>query len=79
MAGGGYYPIMTDVEWANAPWNEPETIVCPVCDGTGWLYCDIEGNKITEEQYTRLADEEKDDWGIINCVNCAGAGEVYEK
>lgn len=41
MAGGGNYPVMSDLEWANAPWNEPDVryCTCPYCEGTGeiWL------------------------------------------
>ena len=42
MAGGGYYPIMSDTEWARAPWNEPDARECPYCDGTGIAYDDVE-------------------------------------
>lgn len=38
MAGGGYYPIMTDAEWARAPWNEPEPRECPFCEGEGTVF-----------------------------------------
>ena len=38
MAGGGNYPVMSDLEWANAPWNEPEPRDCPFCDGTGTVF-----------------------------------------
>ena len=49
MAGGGYYPVMSDWEWDNAPWNEPEPRDCPYCDGEGIIdgvrceKCDGEG------------------------------------
>lgn len=41
MAGGGNYPVMSDWEWAQAPWNEPDVIDCPYCEGTGFISEDI--------------------------------------
>lgn len=77
MAGGGYYPIMTDSEWARAPWNEPDPRTCPECEGRGMWYCDMDDNEISPEQYARLTDEEKGDWCLTCCTECDGTGEVY--
>lgn len=78
MAGGGYYPIMTDAEWDSAPWNEPCSRVCPKCDGIALWYCDINDNEISLEQYARLTDEEKENWCLTRCTECDGTGEVYD-
>lgn len=50
MAGGGYYPVMSDWEWANAPWNEPELKyhTCSYCEGTGEVWMGDELIKCSE-------------------------------
>lgn len=77
MAGGGYYPIMSDSEWARAPWNEPDPIDCPKCDGQGEWYCDADGNEISIEEYDLLSEDEQYDWVLTRCTMCDGTGQIY--
>jgi hypothetical protein len=84
MAGGGYYPTMTDIEWANAPWNEPDMVyeICLDCDGNGGDYYNESGDIISVADYERLSDEDKALWKFDKCLKCNGTGwielESYE-
>lgn len=79
MAGGGYYPTMTDIEWRNAPWNQPDAVYenCPDCNGTGGDYYNEEnGDVITKADYERLSDEDKALWTLDKCEQCDGLGTI---
>lgn len=78
MYGGGYYPLMDSVEWANAPWNEPEPVyeTCPECNGECGVWVNEDGDEIHEAEYKRLSDEDKALWDFIECEQCNGEGEV---
>ena len=59
MAGGGYYPTMTDIEWANAPWNQPDAEYdnCPDCNGDGGVWYDEYGKEYSVADYERMSEE----------------------
>lgn len=78
MAGGGYYPIMTDTEWRNAPWNQPDPVydTCPDCNGTGGDYYNEDGDVISQADYERLSDEDKALWTLDKCERCDGCGTI---
>lgn len=78
MAGGGYYPTMTDIEWANAPWNEPNIAydTCPDCNGDGGVWYNEDGKKYSVADYERMSDEERKDLEFEKCERCDGKGEV---
>jgi hypothetical protein len=59
MSDNWNYPEGAD--GPNAPWNEPDPIPCPHCEGTG---------KILDPD----ADEPED--RIFDCMECEGSGEV---
>ena len=78
MAGGGYYPTMSDIEWANAPWNELEPLyeTCIHCCGDGGIYYNDEGDELSVVDYNRLSDEDKAQWTFDECEHCDGVGTI---
>lgn len=78
MAGGGYYPIMSDLEWANAPWNESEVYydVCPDCNGDCGVWYDEDGNEYSKSDYERMSEEERNDLEFKKCERCEGSGKI---
>jgi Zn-finger nucleic acid-binding protein len=78
MAGGGYYPTMTDIEWRNAPWNQPDIAydTCPDCNGDGGVWYDEDGNEYSVADYERMSEEERKDLGFEKCERCGGDGEI---
>lgn len=78
MAGGGYYPTMTDIEWANAPWNEPNPVydTCPDCNGDGGVWYDEDGEKHSKADYDRLSEEDKVLCVFEKCERCGGEGKI---
>jgi hypothetical protein len=78
MAGGGYYPTMTDIEWASAPWNqiEPTYDTCPDCNGEGGVFYNGDGDEINRADYERLSDEDKQLWEFDKCERCDGLGTI---
>ena len=70
MAGGGYYPIMSDWEERYAPWNEPkiEYETCPYCSGGGGVWFDEDGNEYSEQINEELEFEK--------CEHCEGSGLI---
>ena len=78
MAGGGYYPIMSDSEWANAPWNETETKyrLCPNCNGDRGVWYDDDDKKYSVADYERMSEEERKDLEFEKCKYCDGDGEI---
>lgn len=78
MAGGGYYPTMTDVEWASAPWNQPDPTydTCPDCNGEGGVFYNDDGDEINRADYERLSDEDKRLWTFDKCERCDGIGTI---
>lgn len=81
MAGGGYYPTMTSLEWRNAPWNEtePTFVTCPECNGDCGIYYNDDGEELSKVDYDRLSDEDKQGWLLDKCCRCDGLGVIeYE-
>lgn len=78
MAGGGYYPTMTDLEWANAPWNESEVHydICPECDGDGGVWYDEDGKEYGKADYNRMSEEERTELEFKECERCEGKGKI---
>lgn len=79
MAGGGYYPIMTDLEWADAPWNnssEETYDVCPECDGDGGVWYDEDGKEYSKADYERMSEEEQTELEFKECERCEGKGKI---
>lgn len=78
MAGGGYYPIMSDSEWCKAPWNEPNIVyeTCPDCDGDGGVWYDEDGKEYSVADYERMSEEERINLEFEECVRCDGSGEI---
>lgn len=78
MAGGGGYPIMSDIEWKRAPWNrpEPEYDTCPYCDGDGGDWVNEDGDVLSDADYNRLSDEDKSLYDFLRCEYCKGTGEI---
>ena len=78
MAGGGYYPIMTNTEWANAPWNEPNIMyeTCLDCNGDGGVWINADGDVLFAADYERLDEEERYEWEFEKCERCDGSGEI---
>lgn len=80
MAGGGNYPIMMDIEWAAAPWNEvePKYETCPECNGDRGVYYNEDGEELSSVDYERLSDEDKALWIFDKCERCDGTGYVSD-
>nr|DAO68735.1 MAG TPA: DnaJ-like protein [Caudoviricetes sp.] len=55
---------------------EPNMIRCPECNGVGSIFYDIDGERITQEQFDKLSESERDK---ERCPECDGEGEIeYE-
>lgn len=78
MAGGGYYPTMTDIEWANAPWNQPDAVYenCPDCNGDGGVWYDEDGKEYSVADYERMSEEERKDFEFEKCERFGGEGMI---
>lgn len=78
MAGGGGYPIMSDIEWSRAPWNQPEIECadCPHCNGEGGIWVNDDGDVIDSADYKRLSDEDKSLFTFERCEYCKGDGYI---
>ena len=78
MAGGGYYPTMTDFEWANAPWNESEVHydTCPECDGDCGVWYNEDGKEYSKADYERMSEEEQTELEFKECERCEGKGKI---
>ena len=78
MAGGGYYPIMTDIEWANAPWNQTDAVYenCPYCNGDWGVWYDEDGKEYSVADYERMSEEERKDLEFEKCERCSGEGMI---
>lgn len=51
-------------------------ICCPECNGVGSIFYDIDGERITREQFDKLPESERDK---ERCPECDGEGEIeYE-
>lgn len=76
----GNLPLGAEYE-SDAPWNEPERITCPDCDGRGeWFTRYDEVTDTTEdiewEEYSKLSPEEQREFDREFCPNCDGSGYV---
>ena len=81
MAGGGNYPLMSEIEWENAPWNQKdvEYEVCPECNGSGYIYLNENGKQISQEEYEEMDESVKENCCRSVCELCDGYGEIpYE-
>ena len=69
---------MTDIEWANAPWNQtdPEYDTCPDCNGDGGVWYDEDGKEYSFADYERLSEEDKALCVFEKCERCGGDGEI---
>lgn len=78
MAGGGRYPIMMDIEWTCAPWNQPDAVYenCPDCNGDGGVWYDEDGNKYSVADYERLSEECREGFEFEKCERCDGLGTI---
>ena len=78
MAGGGYYPTMTNLEWDNAPWNQPQSVyeTCPDCNGDCGVWYNENGKEYSKADYERMSDEERKDLEFAKCERCDGVGTV---
>lgn len=78
MAGGGYYPTMTDIEWRNAPWNQPEPVydTCPDCNGDGGVWYNGDGDEYSVADYSRMSKEMQRGLKFDKCERCNGEGEI---
>lgn len=54
---------------------EPLMITCPVCNGTGKIYYNENGDRITEEKYSMLPDDAKES---ERCCECDGTGSIED-
>lgn len=54
---------------------EPRTITCPACGGTGEVYYNDNGDRITEEEYSRLTTDQRE---CESCGECDGSGVVED-
>lgn len=46
---------------------------CPACGGTGEIYYDDNGDRITEEEYVQLPADRRE---CESCVECDGTGGI---
>lgn len=78
MLFGGNIPIMSDWEWAHAPWNEPDIAyeTCPDCNGDGGVWYDEYGKEYSVADYERLSEEDKALCVFEECARCNGVGEI---
>ena len=78
MAGGGYYPIMSDTDWKRAPFNQPdpEYQTCDECNGDGGVWYDDNGNEFSKADYERMSDEMRNGLKFDECEHCGGKGEI---
>lgn len=78
MAGGRNYPIMTDIEWASAPWNQDKAVydTCPDCNGDGGVWYGENGKEYSVADYERLSEEERKDFEFDKCERCGGEGKI---
>lgn len=52
---------------------EPQMVTCPACKGTGEIYYNSDGERITEEEYSKLPADQRE---CNSCAECDGCGEV---
>ena len=48
-------------------------ITCPACGGTGKIFYDESGDRITPEEYNKLSSDQRD---CENCIECDGTGGI---
>lgn len=54
---------------------EPRMITCPACGGTGEIYYDDNGDRITEEEYNMLPADQRES---ESCCECDGSGVIED-
>lgn len=54
---------------------EPRMITCPACNGTGEIYYNENGDRISEEAYAILPAEARE---IESCGECDGMGSIED-
>jgi hypothetical protein len=52
---------------------EPQTVTCPACKGTGEIYYNSDGERITKEEYDKLPADHRE---CDSCAECDGSGEI---
>lgn len=78
MAGGGYYPKMTDWAWANAPWNQLDAVyeTCPECNGDGGVWYDENGEEYSASDFEQMSEEVRFGLEFDKCERCDGVGTI---
>lgn len=70
---------MSDIEWDNAPWNQPQAVyeTCPDCNGDGGVWYDEEEDKEYDvADYERMSEEVRSTLQFIKCERCDGVGTI---
>lgn len=52
---------------------EPKMVTCPACSGTGKIYYNADGDRISEDEYDQLPKDQRE---FDICAECDGLGEV---
>lgn len=64
---------------SNAPWKERGVeLICDECGGDGRWYEDVHCERISEDEYNELSQEQRADYVMKYCPKCDGEGYYYE-
>lgn len=47
---------------------EPQTVTCPACKGTGEIYYNSDGERITKEEYDKLPADQRNVIVVLNVM-----------
>ena len=90
MSSCGGYPLGAQYD-PRAPWNQPDPVTCPDCDGEGCIYTAIDIRTGKEPRVTRstwIVLPESEELAVmmrqhyirgeeVECETCCGEGIVY--